>query len=461
MTAYLLFLAAHAVLVVRPSELIPGADGVQFYLPLIAAATLTSMPRLVHLGQPKTLINQPVAAAVFGLVAMSFVSHMSNGAFVEAIESSEAMMKTAVYLLVMICVITTPQRMRTFLLTTVLSASLMIAASIVSYEHFVETWSDQAETNLLEAYRDDRMRPLSERVLTHVVEFEDIDDTNRRQVFFRMRGFGIFGDPNDLSTLIVFSFVMTLYFLNDRRAGPLRFLWLLNLWLLFYAQSCTQSRGGLLAAAVAAAVFLLMKYGRKVATVLILLMVAAVPLLAGRLASLSFEEGTAQERIQLWADGFKQLQTGRAIFGIGAGNYTEISGTGLKAHNSWIHAFVELGLVGGMMFFACVFFSALGFYRIRRAGHQPRDPTLRGLLPYVPAVLAGLCFALCTLSRCYTPATYMVFGTAAVYLNLVGYELFPPQPIVRLSRWTMLLCSVYGLSFLLAAFLFVKVFVRF
>ena len=32
---------------------------------------------------------------------------------------------------------------------------------------------------------------------------------------------------------------------------------------------------------------------------------------------------------------------------------------GLVAHNSFVHAFVELGLFGGTFFFGCFFFTAL------------------------------------------------------------------------------------------------------
>ena len=445
----------------RPSELIPGADGIRFYMPLIAAALLAAGPRLVHILQVKTLINQPLAAAVFGLVGAVFISHASNGELALSLTSGQMMLQTAVYVLVMITVVTTPERFRTFMLVTILSASVMIIASINSYRGFVDNWSTANEVDLMEAYRDDRTRPPKDRVLYHVVEFEDIEDINERQAFFRMRGFGIFGDPNDLSTLIVFCGILTLFFLTDKTIGPIRFLWLINLALLIYAQQCTQSRGGLVAAAVAAAVFLLMKFGRQVATAIVVLMVASVPLLAGRVAKISLSEGTAQERIQLWAEGLLQLQSGRILFGIGEGKYEEVSWMGLKAHNSYVHSFVELGVFGGLLFFSCAFFPALAYYRVRSSGHYVRDPTLRRLLPYIPATLAGFCFALCALSRCYTPATYMVFGTSAVYVNLLGYELRPPQPIVRLSRRTLAWCFLYGMSVLVGAFVFVKLFKKF
>ena len=459
MTAFLLFLAAHAVLVMRPSELIPGADGVQFYLPLIAAAVLASTPRLLYLVRQNSLINQPVPTAVIGLVAAVGISHASNGDLSLAVTSSLMMLKTAVYVLVLITVITTPRRLRTFLAVTAISGAVMIASSVVSYRQFVADWSGRDD--LLEVYREDRMRPLQDKVLTHVVEFEEIDDVNLRQPFFRMRGYGIFGDPNDLSTLILFSLIVSLFFLRSREIGKIRYLWLINIALLLYAQSCTQSRGGLVSAAVALSVFCLMKYGKRAVIILGLLFLAASPVVAGRMASFSLEDGTGQERIQLWSDGLLQLQTGRAIFGIGEGRYADISGMRLKAHNSWIHAFTELGLFGGLLFFSCAFFPALGFWRLKRAGIVPEDPILRRLLPFIPAMLAGLCFALCALSRCYTPATYMVFGTAAAYLNIVGYRLNPPRPIVRLSNWTISLCVAYGLALLLATFVFVKIFVRF
>ena len=459
MLAYLLFLATQAALVMRPSELLPGASGVHFYIPLIGLCLILAVPQLILLLQLGSVIRNPVVACGLLLIAAVFLSHLSNGELKLSVSDTLEVVKAIAYLFLLIALINTPARLRTFLLVTLLAASAMIAASIVSFERFKVTWGGAKD--LMQVYRDDRFLPLAEKKMRHVVEFENIEDDNLRESYFRMRGYGIFADPNDVSLLIMVSLVLSLYFLRDRRFGAARYLWLLNVAMLLYAQWCTQSRGGLVSAAIAGLVFLLMTYGKQVAGAISLLAVLGVPLAAGRLASFSFQGGTGQERIQLWSDGLVQLTTSKILFGTGMNTYEDISGLGLKAHNSWIHAFVELGLFGGIVFFGMAFFPALAFYRLRKDKIRPTDPILRELYGIVPGILAGTCFALCALSRCYTPATYMIFGIAATYLAMVGARLHPPRPIVRLSQWTILLCVVCGLLVLLLAFVFVKALVRF
>ena len=446
------------MLVLRPSELLPGADGVQFYLPAIALAAIFSLPQVLVLLRVDRVVKMPVLFCGLGLVAAGFLAHMTNGELNLAVTDTLMIAKAVLYLVIMLAVLTTPERLRTFLLVHVAASSAMITASVVDFKRFEATWAGE---DVLETYKDDRFRPLKEKKLRHVVEFLNIEDDNSREAFFRMRGYGIFADPNDVSLLILSTGIFTLFFLNDRRLGSSRYLFLLNMALLLYAQWCTQSRGGLVSAAIAAVVYLLMRYGRQVGATVALLIAAALPVVAGRLASFSLAGGTGQERIQLWSDGLVQLQTGKIFFGIGPGVYEDVSGLGLKAHNSWIHAFVELGLFGGLFFFGCAFFPALGFTRLRRAGIVPADPLLRRLYAVIPATLAGTCFALCALSRCYTPATYMVFGLAQVYLNMAAGSLSPRRPVVRISQWTSLLCAFWGIVLLLGAFIFVKVFARF
>jgi O-antigen ligase len=69
----------------------------------------------------------------------------------------------------------------------------------------------------------------------------------------------------------------------------------------------------------------------------------------GRMTNLddAMEQGTAQTRIQLWSEGL-QLFKRDPLFGIGQNNYVEE--VGQAAHNSFLHAFTELGIFGGALF---------------------------------------------------------------------------------------------------------------
>ena len=65
------------------------------------------------------------------------------------------------------------------------------------------------------------------------------------------------------------------------------------------------------------------------------------------MTSISADEGTGQARIQLWSDGLMFFQQS-PLFGIGMENYRQFSRH--VAHNSFIHCFAELGLLGGTLF---------------------------------------------------------------------------------------------------------------
>jgi len=152
--------------------------------------------------------------------------------------------------------------------------------------------------------------------------------------------------------------------------------------------------------------------------------------LGGRQASIDLESGTGHERILLWRDGFVAIQSPDVLFGIGLGMYEDVAG--LVAHNSFIHAYVELGLVGGTLFFGCFFFSGLALIRMRRFLSRIPDRDLRRMYPFVAAVLVGWCMGMMSLSRCYVVPTYMVAAIGAVYVNLVRAHL---KPVPLLIRW--------------------------
>ena len=91
-----------------------------------------------------------------------------------------------------------------------------------------------------------------------------------------------------------------------------------------------------------------------------LLLVPAVLLaFGGRQADINLSgNDTAQDRLRLWAEGMSLLP-GSPIFGIGVGEYEEC--IGLVAHNSYVHSFVEMGLLGGTFFAGAVFLAVLCF----------------------------------------------------------------------------------------------------
>ena len=272
----------------------------------------------------------------------------------------------------------------------------------------------------------------------------------------RMRGTGIFSDPNDISLLIVLTGVICSSFLTNKERGAARFGWLIPLAILVTGLSCTRSRGGMLAACAAVGILVLFRYGRKVAIGMGVLGLAALPVLAGRQANIDLSDGTGHQRITLWRDGLAALRSKDLIFGTGHDSYEDLAG--LVAHNSFIHAYVELGVIGGTFFFGMFFFCVLGLFRLNKSDWQIEHPQQARFLPYMAAMGAGWTIGLMSLSRCYTVSTLMLLGLGAAFLNLAGWNLRPRRLVIEWDRphiQKLLVCSA---GFFVALNIFVRVF---
>jgi hypothetical protein len=364
------------------------------------------------------------------------LSDVSRSQLSGAVDSGILFFKTALYFLLLVSVIDTPRRFQGLVRNTCLCSCLMIALCVADYTGVID--------------------------LEHLQHYNDRDgetETGSQAFLLRMRGTGFFEDPNDISLLIVGSAVLCVYFLNDLRRGLLRFLWCGPLAVLAAGLFCTHSRGGLLAAGAAGMAFVFFRFGGRRAALLGAVGLMFLPLVAGRQGNIDLEEGTGQQRIQLWNDGLTELKSPSILFGIGRGTYQDL--TGYVAHNSFVHAYVELGYFGGTLFFGCFFFAALALLRMHRPRISFRHPELQRFLPYLAALLAGWATGLFSLSRCYVVPTYMILGLAASYIRLAGVEIVPRRAwaVWDGPNFRRLLAS--STAFLVFLFIFARTFARF
>ena len=146
------------------------------------------------------------------------------------------------------------------------------------------------------------------------------------------------------------------------------------------------------------------------------------------------------------------------IFGIGMDNYRQFSSH--VAHNSFIHSFTELGLIGGTLFLGAFYYSVRGLFQLRKPPPESDevDPELRRLHPFMMGMTIAYTIGICFLSRGYIVPTYMILGLAVVYLRLHA-----TQTTIALPAWTFLAWSrLVGVSggFLIASYTFVRMFVN-
>jgi O-antigen ligase len=154
----------------------------------------------------------------------------------------------------------------------------------------------------------------------------------------------------------------------------------------------------------------------------------------------------------VWADALESFKSS-PLFGIGSGEMDKDGGH--VAHNSFLQAFVELGIPGGILFFGAFGFS---LYRLVRLGTKRviRDPVERRLLTYVTALLVAYMVGMMSLTLNYIVPTYTILGITTVYLGMTTSD--PPLPEKRLDANWLVTWTMLALAFLLALSLFVKMF---
>lgn len=420
---FLLFLLVNAALFVRPAEIVPALVGWNIYEYLILACLAASFPAVLEQFTANSLEERPVTVCVLGLFLAVTLSELTHLHFARLVDTDGPVIdfaKMVLYYVLFVGLVDSPARLRAFLFWMLVFATTTISLAVLQYQGYI-TLPNLTQT--LDGARD--------RVTGVDVHF------------LRLAGSGIFHDPNELGVLISLSALLALYWLTDRRSGPARLLWLAPLVLFFYAMSLTQSRGALLALLAGLAVLLVARFGWRIAAIVGLFAVPALFLfLAGRQTDLSTEDGTGQQRIQIWSDGL-MLMRESPLFGVGEGEFNQR--IGLVAHNSYLQCFAELGVFGGMFFVGAFYLAVEQMLRLgdRRKYALP-DPDMRRLYPYVLGLVASWTVGMMSLTLCYILPTYTVLALATVFGRTVPAD--PPLPAtpfdMRLLRRLLLVAAV-------------------
>ena len=436
---FILFLLVNLTLFVRPSEIIPGLEGLPIYNYLILATLASALPKVVDHLRPERLVREPMTACILAMIPAIVLSHLTHFDLWSAREGAFTFSKSVVYYMVLISVVNTSERLRIFLYAIALFAALISTIAILHYYGIVTVES---------------IKVTEERMID--------PETDEPYVIPRLCATGLFGDPNDLSMITVAGVVICLLAMDDKRLGIYRIAWTIPLALFFATLVLTKSRGGMLAFGAAGITLSYLRFGLwKTGVATAILLPVLVLGVGGRQTDMSsgFKGGTGQDRLELWSDGLVELKTS-PLFGIGFNAYSDH--VGLVAHNSFIHAFVELGLIGGGLFFGAFWFAAISFWKVsRRMRSEYRlttNPTFRRMHPFLVTMLCGYSVSMFSLSRAYVEPTYLALGVANAYFLESG-RLGIPSP-VRVNLRRMAELAAVSIGFLLAAYLFIKINIR-
>jgi O-antigen ligase len=286
--------------------------------------------------------------------------------------------------------------------------------------------------------------------------------------FERLQFSGIFNDPNELCMWLAAVTPVALYlFLHDRNFAR-RALWLAALGVFAYGIFLTKSRGGFLALLTGLGTLCWDRFGwRKT----LLIGTVALPVLlffyAGRQTSLDMNRQTGQTRIQLWSDWLDRFR-GSPLLGEGmsyeeldpakAAERRAIYGLEHLAHNSYLQAFADLGVVGGCLFLGAFYLALSSVYRF---GSQPTlyvEPSMKQLQPYLLGTVAAFSMGLLTLTFCFIVPTYIILGLAAAYGRITPSV--PPVATPRFDTQLLGRLALAGVAFLATTYLFVRLFVN-
>jgi hypothetical protein len=430
---FALFILLNAVLFIRPAEIVPALLGLPLYEVLSLTCLAVAAPRVLGQLQPRSLVRQPITACAVGLLGAILLSHLSHlyiwGARTTALE----FFKVLLYYLLLVAIVNTTSRLRRLVYWLILFIAVLAVVAVAQYHGLVNIPS-----------------------LTTLEQNEEDPVTGQMIVIPRLRSTGIYNDPNDLGLILVVGVLLTLYGLFDREAGAARFGLAAPLGLFLYALVLTKSRGQFLALMAGVAVLFQARYGWRKTLLLggTVLPVLAV-LFAGRQTSLSTSHGTSQERIRLWSQGLDLLR-GSPLFGIGAGEYAERAG--LVAHNSFLHCFTELGLLGGPLFLGAFFCAGRGLWGLNARRRRLGSLRLQRLCPCLTATVFAYAVGLLSLSRPYSAPTYAVLGLAVACLSLARPAGAAPR--LRLDGLLLRRLAFASASYLVGIYCFVRAFAR-
>jgi hypothetical protein len=358
--------------------------------------------------------------------------------------------KILIYYLLLVGNITTAARVRIFVICLGVFSVVCVSLAVLQYHDVLKLPQPEPELVLDALGRPQTTGKDKDAFVTD----KEYDPVSGQMVEFkRLRGVGIFADPNDLSLLLTLGIFIAMYGLSDAGQGIFRMAWLGPLVFLFYALLLTYSRAGMLSLLIGCSMLLGARYGWRMLLLALPLLPVGMLLAGGRMGSFSASEGTGQARVQIWSDSLEQFRAS-PLFGVG---YNEVgTAVGRAAHNSFLNAYVELGLFGGSIFFAAFFFAFFLLLNVVRYRAAVADASLRRLLPCVLAAVTAYIIGIMTLSRTDTVTTYMLLGLVTASTQVATER--APQLALRIDGRVLQRLALGNVGMILAVYLFVRVF---
>jgi hypothetical protein len=277
-------------------------------------------------------------------------------------------------------------------------------------------------------------------------------------VGLRVRYRGVLADPNELSLALGVSLPFAFALLERKRNTARIALLLTALGMIGLCTVYTQSRGGQLVFLSVLGTYFVRRYGWKG---LLLGAVAAIPMLMFGGRSGEEAEGSSQERLECWLTGI-ELWRSTPIFGVGKGLFTEYHF--LTAHNAYVLAPAETGIVGMWLWTSIVYLSVKIPAMVLKRASAAAAGTVSAIAPVAKtwavamlAAMVGMVVGIFFLSFCYHYVLWIYFGLCgALYAAVRAHD---PTFEVKISLRELLVVLVvdFGLIGVIYAYTRMKV----
>lgn len=395
---YLCLLLYVSAIYIRPGELGGAWAAIPFVEILSIIAAVVAM--IAYLREPRPWIIVPHDGFILGFWLAVVASNLASGWMGGALKGFVEFFKIAFYYFLMRFAVREPRHLRGLLV-------LLIGLNLFQAAYGILQWHTGYGLGGLPLHKDGRIRSL-----------------------------GIFNDPNDLALALVMVVPLLLTAIADRGIPRRRrLLGLTALVPILLAVQYTASRGALVGLAVIVVIFSLQRFGRvrgaavaSLGLVVLLLvwgpardldpwpddedegpprlLAASLDEPATGLDQLSPEDPSSRRRVEAWSEGLTMF-TAHPLFGVGYSRFTDH--TEFVAHNSFIHTFAELGLLGAFFGVGMVYWYFKGLRE--HASGAPGRRRARAL------ALSGIGFFIMVsfLSRQYDLVLYTLLGLGACH----------------------------------------------
>src|SRR5580765_6003661 len=216
---FILFLLATATLLIRPGEQLPELQSVRIYETLVILCLAFSFNQLVDQFTLSKFDTRPITICMFGLLIAVVLSHLSHGNTPAAAETGYEFFKIIVYYLLLVANITSTLRLRVFVICLGFCAVSFVTLSVLQY-HEVIVLPEPPPTAVALS------KAKGGEITNDAFVKETVYDTETAQLVEvkRLRGTGIFRDPNDMCLLLTLGIFIALYSLTDLQQGVIRLL---------------------------------------------------------------------------------------------------------------------------------------------------------------------------------------------------------------------------------------------